>query len=269
MSGERLTYNKLGRFAEGGMASLSLIVLGDGRRALLRQLHASKVLNFARHRGFRFGLRVREALSPHPNIVNSLEWGYYGLRPYEIIELVEGQNLKALMNSRADILQRECVFIIVEAAEALAWIHRNGFMHLDVKPENFLLRETSSKPVVKLTDFDLAKRSTDNSPHPQPGTPGYMAPEQFNDKTAFPASDVFAFCLMAYQLCTGKSPFVGSTVRELRRHQSDMKTVPRAPLELNPNMPSRLSAIIMRGLEKRRENRYADMCELVADLKKK
>ena len=68
MSGERLTYNKLGRFAEGGMASLSLIVLGDGRRALLRQLHASKVRSA---QGFRFGLRVREALSPHPNIVNS------------------------------------------------------------------------------------------------------------------------------------------------------------------------------------------------------
>ena len=168
----KLTYAKFGKFAEGGMASLTSIVLGDGTRALLRELHTAKVLSIRDHSRFRFGTKVRNALSPHPNIVNSLELGYHGIRPYEIIELLEGQNLKALVNNHSEMLQKNMLYILVEAAEALAWVHRNGFMHLDVKPENFLLKESpNGLPIVKLTDFDLAKKSDDNGPYPQPGTP--------------------------------------------------------------------------------------------------
>ena len=114
----KLTYAKFGKFAEGGMASLTSIVLGDGTRALLRELHTAKVLSFKDHGRFRFGTKVRSVLSPHPNIVNSLEMGYHGFRPYEIIELLEGQNLKALMNSYSETLQKNMLYILVEAAEA-------------------------------------------------------------------------------------------------------------------------------------------------------
>ncbi len=266
----KLTYAKFGKFAEGGMASLTSIVLGDGTRALLRELHGSKILSIRDHGRFRFGTKVRNALSPHPNIVNSLEMGYHGIRPYEIIELLEGQNLKALVNNHSETLQKHMLFILTEAAEALAWVHRNGFMHLDVKPENFLVKESGGGlPLVKLTDFDLARKADDNGPYPQPGTPNYMAPEQFKEKKAFMASDVFAFCLMMYRIVTGKAPFVADTKKKLLHLQASSVQTARHPQDIDPTLNPALCAIIMKGLAKKREQRYSDMMALAVELKRK
>ena len=266
----KLTYTKFGKFAEGGMASLTSIVLGDGTRALLRELHTAKVLSFKDHGRFRFGTKVRNMLSPHPNIVNSLEIGYHGLRPYEIIELLEGQNLKALVNSYSETLQKHMLYILIESAEALAWVHRNGFMHLDVKPENFLLKDSANGlPIVKLTDFDLSKKSDDNGPYPQPGTPIYMAPEQFKEKMAFMSSDVFAFCLMMYRMVTGKAAFVADTKKKLLHLQASSVQTARHPQDIDPSLNPALCAIIMKGLSKKREQRYPDMMALADELKKK
>ncbi|MBR5080523.1 MAG: serine/threonine protein kinase [Victivallales bacterium] len=266
----KLTYAKFGKFAEGGMASLTSIVLGDGTRALLRELHTAKILSFKDHGRFRFGTKVRSMLSPHPNIVNSLEIGYHGLRPYEIIELLEGQNLKALVNNHSETLQKHMLFILVEAAEALAWVHQNGFMHLDVKPENFLVKESGGGlPIVKLTDFDLSKKSDDNGPYPQPGTPNYMAPEQFKEKKAYQSSDVFAFCLMMYRIVTGKAAFVADTKKKLLHLQASSVQTARHPQDIDPTLNPALCAILMKGLSKKRELRYPDMMALAMELKKK
>ncbi len=266
----KLTYTKFGKFAEGGMASLTSIVLGDGTRALLRELHGTKILNIKEHSRFRFGTKVRNMLSPHPNIVNSLEFGYHGLLPYEIIELLEGQNLKALVNNHSETLQKHMLYILVEAAEALAWVHQNGFMHLDVKPENFLVKESGGNlPIVKLTDFDLAKKSDDNGPYPQPGTPSYMAPEQFKEKKAFMSSDVFAFCLMMYRIVTGKAAFVADTKKKLLHLQASSVQTARNPLDIDPTLNPALCTILMKGLSKKREQRYQDMMALSMELKKK
>ena len=266
----KLTYAKFGKFAEGGMASLTSIVLGDGTRALLRELHGSKILSIRDHGRFRFGTKVRNALSPHPNIVNSLEMGYHGIRPYEIIELLEGQNLKALVNNHSETLQKHMLFILTEAAEALAWVHRNGFMHLDVKPENFLVTESGGGlPIVKLTDFDLARKSDDNGPYPQPGTPNYMAPEQFKEKKAFMASDVFSFCLMMYRIVTGKAAFVADTKKKLLHLQASSVQTARNPQDIDPTLNPMLCTIIMKGLSKKREQRYPDMMALTVELKRK
>lgn len=265
-----LTYMKLGNFAEGGMASLSSIVLGDGTHALLRELRTGNILNFSQHGRFRFGTKVRAALSPHPNIVNSLEFGYHGIRPYEIIELVEGQNLKAMVNSYSESLQKNMLFILVEAAEGLAWVHQNGFMHLDVKPENFLIKDSANgTPVVKLTDFDLTKKADDNGPYSQPGTPAYMAPEQFREKLAFQSSDVFAFSLMMYRLVTGKEAFAADTKKKKLQYQASSVHTARNPQEVDPTLNPALSAIIMKGLSKDRNQRYPNMTSLAMELKKK
>ena len=145
-----------------------------------------------------------------------------------------------------------------------------GFMHLDVKPENFLLKESpNGLPIVKLTDFDLAKKSDDNGPYPQPGTPAYMAPEQFKEKMAFMASDVFAFSLMMYRIVTGKAAFVADTKKKLLHLQASSVQTARHPQDIDPSLNPALCAIIMKGLAKKRDQRYPDMMAMADDLKKK
>lgn len=260
-------YNRLGELAVGGIAVLTRVMLGDGTPAVLRELQSGKVLSLRQQRTFRRGTQVRELLSPHPNLVCSLERGAHGLRPYELIEYVEGKNLKVLMNSRAEVIRQDWPFILSECAEALAWVHRNRFMHLDVKPENFLVRLTKSRPVIKLTDFDLALKASENSPRPQMGTPAYMAPEQLRDKTAFPASDVFAFSILAYQLLTGRHPFPGDTPKESLRRQSSSSFIPKPPADIVPELNPRLSQLVMAGLEKSRERRLPDMDAFLSALR--
>ncbi len=257
---EHYSYSLLGHFADGGIASLERIVLEDGRKAILRILQSSAIFSLRQQMQFRRGIKIRAALSPHPRIVTSYEIGAKGLRPYEIIELVEGKNLKILMNNRDTILQTEMMSILTQCAEAIAWMHTNGFMHLDIKPENFLIDTNGPKPVVKLTDFDLAQPATNNGPRKQSGTPSYMAPEQFKTKTSYMASDVFAFSVMAYQIVTGgKQPFPSSSQKGSRHKQASENFTPRSPVDHDPTVPPRLNNAIMMGLEKRLEKRLPDM----------
>jgi serine/threonine protein kinase len=262
MAGKKLSYHLLGHFTSGGVADLYSAVLSDGHRVLIRSLQATKVLSVHSHLRFRYGVKIREALTPHPNIIGSLEWGYHGLQPYEIIEWFDGHNIKNHITSRTEQLYRDLVYILSEAAEGLAWIHASGFMHLDVKPENFLLRlSPTARPVVKLTDFDLVRRANDCGPRRQVGTPAYMAPEQFVRKISTPASDVFAFSVMGYQLATGRMPFAGKSEKDMWRHQASESVQARPIYELNPETPGQLADAIMAGLEKRLDRRPPTMKE--------
>ena len=262
MSGKKLSYHLLGHFMSGGVADLYSAVLSDGRRVLIRSLQPTKVLSFNSHLRFRYGLKIREVLTPHPNIIGSMEWGYHGLQPYEIIEWFEGHSIKNHITSRNEQLYRDLVYVLSEAAEGLAWIHASGFMHLDVKPENFLLRlSPTARPVVKITDFDLVRRANDQGPRRQVGTPAYMAPEQFVQKISTPASDVFAFSIMAYQLATGRMPFAGKSEKDTWRNQSSESVEARPIYELNPNIAGQLADAIMAGMEKRLDKRPPTMKE--------
>lgn len=245
-------------FACGGVAELHLVLLRDNRKALLRRLLPPKVLRLREHYGFRHGTVVRAKLTPHANIVSSIEYGYNFLRPYEIIELVHGENLKLMFNSRSKLIVEQPLRVLLAAASGLAWVHKVGYMHLDVKPENFLCQECGGFKV-KLTDFDLARPSDDNSRRCQMGTLAYMAPEQFKQHVSSNASDVFAFSIMAYQILTGKMPFTGDTPKATWRHQASDSVIPRPPDEVNPAIPSKWCQAIMRGLAKRPEQRIPDM----------
>ena len=255
---------RISSFAEGGLAELTLVALPNGQQALLRKLHASKVLNIREHLSFRRGLKIRAALTPNEYIIGSLEWGYDFLCPYEVIEYLQGENLKVTFNSRSHILAQNRERVLKACAMGLAHVHKSGFMHLDVKPENFLC-QFKGVPKVKLTDFDLAREADDCGPRAQMGTPAYMAPEQLRHKLSCKASDVFAFCVMAYQLFTNKMPFTGSTVKSTLKRQASENVEAPQPIKSNPSMPENWNLAIVKGLAKKPENRLPDM-EALLDL---
>ncbi len=254
-----LSYTLGPELALGGMARLWKITLRDGRPAVLREMHASKFFSLSLRQRFQAGTQARLRLSPHPNVVNSLERGTHFLKPYEILEFVDGPSLRTLMTQGDPTLKGCLPHVLLEMAQALAWVHQCGLMHLDVKPENFLLQRQGSSYAVKLTDFDLCRPRDSHGPRRQLGTPGFMAPEQFLQKLSYQASDVFAFGLIAYQLLTGKHPFSGTTPRETWKHQASPQVQPRPMRELQPTLNPKLEFVVTGCLRKNLDQRYANM----------
>mgnify|MGYP001210836097 CR=1 FL=1 len=146
--------------------------------------------------------------------------------------------------------------IVMQAAEALVHAHHRGIIHQDVKPANFLIQgtaERSSQLTLQLADFGIAKLlTTANQSQAIRGTPLYMAPEQWDGAT-IAASDQYALAVMAYELLTGRPPFIGSNQQVRYQHKH---VPPRFPGELNPDIPEELDQVIMRALSKDPRQRY-------------
>jgi serine/threonine-protein kinase len=263
-----IPYNIMRELHVGGMARLSLAVTPDGRQIVLRQLLSRNLLGFRLRRAFIEGTRIRQILTPHPRIVHSLERGVHGLIPYELIEYVDGVSLRRLLQTKDARIATDALVLLRQCAEALGHVHESGFVHLDVKPENFLVSQTAAGPEVKLTDFDLARDATAKRSRWQSGTAAYLAPEQIRKDVVGTPADVFAFGILAYQLLTGRMPFQGKHEKQLRWRQTSDRFVPKPPKSLAPDLNPKVDKLISRCLEKDPENRFRSMAYLCEELRR-
>src|SRR5215469_4771717 len=131
--------------------------------------------------------------------------------------------------------------LVEQAADALQFAHYHQVIHLDVKPSNFLLRANKKdpdQPVLLLADFGVARSSATASSSSRAirGTPTSMAPEQWSSRPV-PATDQYALAIMAYELLTGRSPFVGSMEQLMFQH---FTAQPPAPGSFNQRLPAAL-----------------------------
>ncbi len=267
----RIKLTRLHRIAKGGVARLTLAIQPDGTRLVIRELHPHLVFNLRVHRSFRNGTRVREKLTPHPHIVYSVETGYQGFVPYEVIEYVPGENLRERILHKDPIIQREHLTILRQAAAAIAYVHEKQYVHLDIKPENFLVDDSQDEIVVKLTDFDLTRnigKSAGFHDRHRSGTASYMAPEHLKKGNVGFQADIFAFGVMAYYLATGQKPFTGFTLTEMRRQQVSEKYKVTPPTKVNPGLSPKLEWIILRCLEKDPVKRIPSMSYLCQELRR-
>ncbi len=144
-----------------------------------------------------------------------------------------------------------------QAADALQYAHDQQIIHRDVKPSNFLIRsnkENPDSPDLLLADFGLAKFSTMASAVSRGnyGTPIYMAPEHW-DGHPVPATDQYALAVMAYELLTGRPPFLGNHQQVMYQH---LEVQPQLPSKFNPLIHAGIDAVILRALAKRPEDRF-------------
>lgn len=150
----------------------------------------------------------------------------------------------------------EVAHFVRQAADALQNAHDNGIIHQDVKPQNFLIRSSSSSrlPDLLLADFGIAKLSQGTAGASQVirGTPLYMAPEQWEGNPVL-ASDQYSLAIMAYQLLTGKTPFQGGPGQMMYQH---FNVSPLPPSAVNPSLSSDIDTVILRALAKRPEARF-------------
>jgi serine/threonine protein kinase len=201
----------------------------------------------------------------HPNIIKVLEL-LDTSPPSFIMEYFDSENLKyALWNASERILAHE-FRILRQVADALAFVHEQGVVHKDVKPENVLV---NAKAEARLIDFSLAQTRMDRMlqfSKRSSGTPLYMPPEQIRGEKCDLRADVYSFGVMTYELLTRRPPFLGTSQQAiLDKHLKE--PVPPMRTWVKTLAPE-LDAVVLKMLAKKKEDRWPDMKTVYYELAK-
>jgi len=199
----------------------------------------------------------------HPNICVIHEVGESGERPYIAMEYVEGETLRDKIRKET-LKADEAVPLAVQVAAGLGEAHRKGIIHRDVKGANIMVTE---KGQAKVMDFGLAKLrggSSITKSQTTLGTVAYMSPEQARGEDLDSRTDIWSLGVVLYEMLTGELPFKGDhdqTVIHAILHRE-----PKPPSKVKAGLPSGLDAIVLRTLDKKRDDRYPTMEDLREDL---
>ncbi len=264
-------YQILGKLGSGGMAT----VYRARRRAdgLVAALKIPQERYASEPRFLRRLHREAEVLKKlrHPNIIKVYEHGQAGRTHFIAMELVDGPSLDQLIADRR--LNPELVRkVLLSVAEALKYMHDQGFLHRDLKPGNIMIYRNALKdgdvdPAgVRLMDFGIAagKEFTRlTTVGARIGTPTYMSPEQARGQPLDEKSDVYSLGVVLYEALVGEAPFQGD-FEQVARKQIHERPVP--PIQKNPKLHPLLNDLVMRMLEKDPARR-PDLTEVIRVLK--
>jgi ligand-binding sensor domain-containing protein/tRNA A-37 threonylcarbamoyl transferase component Bud32 len=258
-------YRILEQVGAGGMATVY-----KAYHAAMDRYVAIKVLpeHLARDPNFhaRFQREARTiARLEHRSILPVHDAGEDNGVPYMVMRYTNSGDLGALI-ARGQLTVERAVVLIGQVADALAYAHRQGVIHRDVKPGNVLI---SSDGDALLTDFGIAKIYEDNlqltSEGALVGTPAYMAPEQIQGKPVDARTDIYALGVVLYQALTGEVPFVAET--PLAVALMHVHNPLRPPRELNPHIPDSLERVMLRAMAKDPADRFQTADEMAAALR--
>jgi len=254
------------RIGEGGMG-----VVYRARHVPLDRIVAVKLLSAGPWASPEFIARFEHearnaARMQHPHIVTVFEAGSCDGLQFFSMRLVEGHSLSALLKRGQRFTPRAAAMLLRTVAEAVAYAHSLGVLHLDLKPGNVLIDANGAPHVA---DFGLARRlgnalTIENDE--VSGTPAYMAPEQTraHAQKLTPATDIWGMGVILYELLTGTPPFRADSAPDTLRLVAEGQV--RAPRRWRPNLPLDLQAIVMKCLRKDPSERYASARALADDL---
>ncbi len=185
--------------------------------------------------------------------------------PFIVMEFVNGRTLKEVLAAEQRLMPRRALEITADICAALEFSHRHGIIHRDIKPGNVMLTPNGQ---VKVMDFGIARAlasgaTTMTQTSAVIGTAQYLSPEQARGESVDARSDVYAAGCVLFELMCGHPPFVGdSPVSVAYQH---VREEPRAPSDINPEVPPDVDAIVLKALAKNPLNRYQSAQEMRAD----
>src|SRR5207245_2273303 len=212
---------------------------------------------------FRREAQAAAALN-HPNVVSVFDTGSDDGKQFIVMEYVRGRTLSQVIHEESPLPPERAVEVGQAVAQGLAFAHRAGIIHRDVKPGNIMLAPGGS---VKVMDFGIARAtSRDDVTRTATvlGTATYFSPEQAQGHPIDPRSDIYSLGCVMYEMLTGRPPFTAETPVAVAMHH--VKSAAPPPSRLNPSVPEDLDAIVMKCLAKDPDARYQTADELSEDL---
>ena len=276
----RNKYQIMDRIGIGGMG-----LVYRGRHLTFNEFCAIKIVNddIAGNASFLTRFQTEAIVMRklrHPNAVRVDDFDYTeDGRPFIVMELVEGKNISEVINKAGALAAPRAIRIARQVAQAIGVAHKLGIVHRDLKPGNVILAtDEHGQEIAKVLDFGIAKlREAAGEDRPEMtmtgmvvGTPLYMSPEQFMGKKAAGEvdgrADIYALGVVLYQMITAQVPFEADTPYALMLQH--LQGTVRPPHELKPELhiPEALSQVILKAMEKSREQRFQTAEDFIAAL---
>lgn len=265
--GERIAtrYEVLAELGRGGMGTVYRardIELDE--EIAIKTLRPEFVTDRTLLERFKDEIRLARRLS-HQNIVRTHDFGEWSGVYFLTMEYVEGITVRELLDTRGRLGISSTLAIATQLAQSLAVAHEHGVIHRDIKPQNMLL---DAAGVLKVMDFGIARLAERSTSVTEAGlvvgTPAYMPPEQLMAEKVDARSDLYAAGVVIYECLTGHPPFEAMTVISLVAKLLSQEPPP--PASVNPEVPPALSALVLRLLAKRPEDRVQTATELIEQL---
>jgi serine/threonine-protein kinase len=206
----------------------------------------------------------------HPYILRFIpeEEGEHRSRPYIVTEYLRGYTLAHLLNSVRPMPEKDALRFAVRLCEAVGYMHEQGVIHRDLKPQNIMICYDGT---IRVMDFGIAKsaegkRITFTGFTPAVGTPDYMAPEQVKGKRGDERTDIYSLGAMIYEMVAGATPFESENENLFVIMNARVTGDPVAPRKRNPNVSPQVEEIILHAMERDPDKRYQTAKAMKAEL---
>lgn len=200
----------------------------------------------------------------HPNILRTYDLGKIDDTPFLSMEYVRGMTLQYLLDNSGKLPYSAALRVTKQLCLGLSSVHKIGILHRDIKAENVIIEPSGN---LKLMDFGIARTLKKSEIHKLDkgmfvGTPNYASPEQIRGDELNEASDIYSLGILITEIFTGKSPIVGDSVKEIC--MAHITQPPILPSVLWSEIPKKLEQIILKCLEKKPQDRYSSVSELLS-----
>lgn len=261
------------RLAEGGMSAVyKARDLSLGRDVAIKVLLPGR--HFTQESLIRFQREAKAVgILNHPNIVNVYEMNTFAEgEPYIAMEFIDGQTLFQHVHGTSGLPIETAVDLMRQCAGALAYAHKQGIVHRDIKSGNIMLARASQggwQP--KLVDFGIARALEEDAINLTRtgeifGSPRYMSPEQCRGERTDARTDIYSLGCVFYEALTGDVPFRGATALDTMRMHNEDSPVPPSLIRKGMPLAAELDRIVLKCLSKDRNHRYQSAEALEQDL---
>jgi len=248
------------------MSSVFLAADAEGRQVALKLLNLSLESEPEFRKRFQREAELTQRLQ-HPHIVKTFHWeDDPDVGVYLVMEYIPGGNLRQKLDDpeSSPWSLEQTLKIFTPVAEAIDYAHSQGVVHRDLKPENLLFGDPLT---LKIADFGVARvdqGSRLTRTGVLPGTPEYMAPEQFSEQPSGSAADLYSLATILYEVLVGTTPFRSDNLALVLQKQAFEQ--PPLPSQLRPDLPVYLDKVLLKALEKKADRRYPTAKDLLQAL---